>query len=81
MPIVFRERNRNNRAKALGNAFSQATMTFNFAGCILVVRRTREERGGRQKSGFRDDFAAFGASIFVALELLMLFRREFANRR
>jgi hypothetical protein len=65
----------------LGNAFSQTTMTFNFEGWILVVGRTREERGGRQRSGFRDKFAALGAGILVAPELLMLFRREFANRR
>jgi len=47
----------------LGNAFSQATMTCNFVGCIRVVRRTREERAVARKVVFRDDFAALGAGI------------------
>ncbi|HET6929202.1 MAG TPA: hypothetical protein VFI45_02685 [Candidatus Acidoferrum sp.] len=65
----------------MSDALSYPAMTFIFDSCIFVVRRTCEERRGREGTGFGDDFAALGAGSFVAKELLLLFRREFANRR
>jgi hypothetical protein len=55
-------------------------MTLTFQSCILPFWRTSEERGGRERTTFRDNFAALWASSLMAKELLVFFGREFSNR-
>jgi hypothetical protein len=55
-------------------------MTFTFKSRILLFWRTSEVGGGRERTGFRDNFAALWAGNLMAKELLVFFRREFTNR-
>jgi hypothetical protein len=55
-------------------------MTLNFNSGILLFWRTNKERGGRKRTGFRDNFATLWAGFLVAQELLVLFGGKFSDR-
>ena len=56
-------------------------MTLAFKSRIPLFGGTSEERGGRERTRFRDNFAALCASFLMVKELLVFFGRKFTKRR
>jgi len=66
MFVTLDQRNRNHRRKTSGNAIPQAAMTLTVDSGILLSWRTGEEGGGRERTGFRDNFPTLWASNLMA---------------
>ena len=82
MLVALDQRNRNYRREVSGNALPQAAVALIYQSCVILFLfwRTGEECGARERTGFRDNFAALCASFLMAKELLAFFGREFSNR-